>query len=138
MLLLKLLQVIFFLLFCNINIFQYFFYRPVFRHAIFLFYIGFRQGGNLGVFCQRKLEGKKSMAISTTSASSTTRLSSPSSVVSFTELIATSAINKKKSSEELKCDHRSGIFLSIYDKEMIIIVSFTRRFSYSLLLIFEF
>lgn len=138
MLLLKLLQVIFFLLFCNINFFQYFFYRPVLRHAIFLFYIGFRQCGNLGVFCQRKLEGKTSMAISTTSALSTTRLSSPSSVVSFTELIATSAINKKKSSEELKCDHRSGIFLSIYDKEMIIIVSFTRRFSYSLLLIFEF
>eukprot|EP00105_Crassostrea_gigas_P030485 XP_011452801.1 PREDICTED: uncharacterized protein LOC105346046 isoform X2 [Crassostrea gigas] len=44
------------------------------------------------------------MAISTTSASSTTRLSSPSSVVSFTELIATSAINKKKSSEELKSE----------------------------------
>lgn len=109
--------------------FNTFFYRPVLRHAIFLFYIGFRQGGNLGVFCYRKLEGKTSMAISTTSASSTTRLSSPSSVVSFTELIATSAINKKKSSEELKCDHRSGIFLSIYDKEMIIIVSFTRRFS---------
>lgn len=44
------------------------------------------------------------MAISTTSASSTTRLSSPSSVVSLTELIATSAINKKKSSEELKSE----------------------------------
>lgn len=112
MLLLKLLQVIFF---CTINIFQYFFYRPVLTHAIFLLYTGFCQGRFLGVSCDSKREGKTSMAISTTSASSTTRLSSPSSVVSLTELIATSAINKKKSSEELKCDHRSGIFFSIYD-----------------------
>lgn len=104
-----------FLLFCTINIFQYFFYRPVLTHAIFLLYTGFCQGRFLGVSCDSKREGKTSMAISTTSASSTTRLSSPSSVVSFTELIATSAINKKKSSEELKCDHRSGIFFSIYD-----------------------
>ncbi|XP_065926759.1 uncharacterized protein [Magallana gigas] len=78
-------------------------YSPTFSPGTFYQCLGF-QGGDLFVFCDRKLEGKTSMAISTTSASSTTRLSSPSSVVSFTELIATSAINKKKSSEELKSE----------------------------------
>lgn len=63
--------------------------------------------------------------ISTTTASSTTRLLRPSSVVSSMELIFTSAINKNNSavamstadilSEELKCDHQIGSFFSIFD-----------------------
>lgn len=74
-------------------------------------------GGNLSVVCGSQLGRKKtSMLIYTT------RLSNPSSVVSSMELIATSAINKNNSdatmstvdilSEELKCDHRIGIFFS--------------------------
>lgn len=49
-------------------------------------------------------------------------------VVLFMEFIVIFVINKKKLLEELKCDYCSGIFLLIYDKEMIIIVSFIRRF----------
>lgn len=115
MFMLKLLQLIFYWCFCNIRIFQYLFYRPVLTPGIFLLYTGFCQGGYVFVTCDSKREGKTSMAMFTTSALSTTRSSSPSSVVSFTELIPTSAINKTNSSEELKCDHRSGIFFSIYD-----------------------
>lgn len=65
------------------------------------------------------------MKISTTTALSTTRLSSPSSAVSSKELFATSAINENKSdvttstavtlSEENKCDHRTGSFFLIYN-----------------------
>lgn len=78
-------------------------------------------GGNLSVVCGSQLGRKTTRLIYPTT--STTRLSSPSSVVSSMELIATSAINKNNLdvtmstadilSEELKCDHRY-IYISIY------------------------
>lgn len=83
------------------------------------------KGGNLSVVCgSQHTEETTTMKMSTSTASSTTPLFRPSSVVSSMELIATSAINKNNSditistdtilSEELKCDHRIGRFF-IYD-----------------------
>lgn len=101
-------------------------YSPQSSTGTFYQCLGFQGNGRfLGVSCDSKREGKTSMAISTTSASSTTRLSSPSSVVSLTELIATSAINKKKSSEELKCDHRSAESLLSLQIPLAIFVVFS-------------
>lgn len=83
--------------------------------------LGFQQnggkGGNLSVVCgSQHTEETTTMKMSTSTASTTTPLFRPSSVVSSMELIATSAINKNNSditistdtilSEELKCDHR--------------------------------
>lgn len=86
----------------------------------FIYTFASEGGGNLSVVCGSQL-GRKT----TSMLIYTTRLSNPSSVVSSMELIATSAINKNNSdatmstvdilSEELKCDHRIGIFFSISD-----------------------